>query len=131
LTSKGNIGITPACVYAIRMARIPFTLRIDPKERAALENLSKIEQRPVNQLVNDAIKLYLSQPRHEEKGLQDTLAKLREYRKRDPEFKRAKAEYVDAEASLGHDPLDGEIIEGEVVNGYPTPAAPAKTSVSS
>ena len=40
------------------MARIPFTLRIEAEERAALENLSKIEGRPVNQLLNEAIKSF-------------------------------------------------------------------------
>jgi hypothetical protein len=42
------------------MARVPFTLRIDEKERAALEDLSKIEGRPVNQLLNESIKSFSS-----------------------------------------------------------------------
>ena len=42
------------------MARTPFTLRIDAEERVALESLSKIEGRPINQLLNEAIKSYLS-----------------------------------------------------------------------
>jgi hypothetical protein len=111
------------------MARIPFTLRIDPEERAALEHLSKVERRPINQLLNEAIKLYLSQPRRKEKGLQATLEKLQEYRKRDPGFKRAKAEYIDAEASMGRDPLDGEIVEGEIVNGQFKPAGPVQSKI--
>jgi len=41
------------------MARISFTLRIEAEERAALENLSKIEGRPVNQLLDEAIKSFL------------------------------------------------------------------------
>lgn len=104
-------------------------MRIDPKERAALRNLSKVERRPINQLLNEAIKLYLSQPRQKEKGLQATLEKLREYRKRDPGFKRAKAEYIDAEASLGRDPLDGEIIEGEIVNGEVQAIGPVQSKI--
>ena len=111
------------------MQRISFTLRLAPDERAALENLSKIEKRPMNQLVNDAIKLYLSQPRRKEKGLQKTLEKLQQYRKRDPGFKRAKAEYIDAEASLGRDPLDGEIVEGEIVNGEIRAIGPAQGKI--
>ena len=43
------------------MARIPFTLRIDQEERTALEHLSELEGRPINQLLNEAIKIYLSQ----------------------------------------------------------------------
>ena len=111
------------------MARIPFTLRIDPEERAALAHLSKVERRPINQLLNDAIKLYLSQPRRKEKGLQTTLEKLQEYRKRDPGFKRAKAEYIDAEASMGQDPLDGEIVEGEIVNGEVQAIGPVQSKI--
>src|ERR1700675_1540597 len=90
------------------MARIPFTLRIDSKERAALDHLSKVERRPINQLLNEAIKLYLSQPRRREKGLQATLEKLQEYRKRDPGFKRAIAAVADAEAKLINHPPEGE-----------------------
>ena len=111
------------------MERISFTLRIAPDERAALENLSKIEKRPMNQLVNDAIKLYLSQPRRKEKRLQATLEKLQQYRKRDPGYKRAKAEYIDAEASLGRDPLDGEILEGEIVNGEVQAIGPVQNKI--
>jgi hypothetical protein len=43
------------------MARIPFTLRIDAEERTALEHLSGLDGRPMNQLLNEAIKSYLSQ----------------------------------------------------------------------
>jgi hypothetical protein len=111
------------------MARVPFTLRIDPEERAALEHLSKVERRPINQLLNEAIKLYLSQPSRKEKGLQATLEKLREYRKRDPGFKQARAEYIDAEASLGRDPLDGEIVEGDVVNGEVQAIGPVQSKI--
>lgn len=104
-------------------------MRIDPKERAALRNLSKVERRPINQLLNEAIKLYLSQPRRKEKGLQTTLEKLREYRKCDPGFQQAKVEYIDAEASLGRDPLDGEIIEGEIVNGEVQAIGPVQSKI--
>jgi predicted transcriptional regulator len=106
-----------------------FTLRINPEERAALQHLSKIEKRPVNQLVNEAIRLYLRRPRKAEKSWRSTLEKLREYRRRDPEFKRAMVEYVDAEASLGRDPVDGEIIEGEVLNGKIRPVGAAQSKI--
>jgi hypothetical protein len=109
------------------MARIAFTLRIDPKERAALRNLSKVERRPINQLLNEAIKLYLSQPRQKEKGLQTTLEKLREYRKRDPGFKRAIAAVAHAEARLIDDPAEGE--PGEFVDGKFKPAGPVQSKI--
>lgn len=40
--------------------------------------------------------------------LEATLESLRAYRKDDPDFERAIADYVDAEASLGEDPAEGE-----------------------
>jgi hypothetical protein len=97
------------------MARRAFTLRIDAQERAALQSLSKVERRPVNQLVNEAIKLYLSRPRKKEMSLQSTLDKLREYRKSDPGFERAIAAVVNAEAEMVEDPAEGEA--GELVEG--------------
>jgi hypothetical protein len=117
VTSKRDIDINLDRAYSFSMARTAFTLRLDPKERAALESLSKIEKRPMNQLVNEAIKIYLSKPGRKEKRLQATLDSLQQYRKRDPEFELAKSEYIDAEASLGNDPLDGEIVEGKIVDG--------------
>ena len=39
------------------MARIPFSLRIDAEDRTALEHLSELEGRSINQLVNEAIKI--------------------------------------------------------------------------
>ena len=93
------------------MARIPFTLRINPAERAALESLSKIEGRPINQLLNEAIKVYLNRRGRQERSLETTLESLRAYRRRDPGFQRAIAAFVEAEASL-EDPLEGEVTEG-------------------
>ena len=102
------------------MARIPFTLRIDAKERSALEYLSKIEGRPINQLLNEAIKSYLNRRGRRERSLEANLAGLRAYRKKDPGFKRAIAAYVEAEASVD-DPVEGEAIE--------RPAGPVQTKV--
>jgi predicted transcriptional regulator len=95
------------------MARIAFTLRIDPEERSALENLSKIEGRPINQLLNEAIKSYLSRKGRRERSLEANLAGLRAYRKRDPGFQRAIAAFVEAEASV-EDPLEGESLKGPI-----------------
>ena len=62
------------------MARVAFTLRIDAEERAALENLSKMERRPVNQLLNDAVRNFLLRRRPKERSLEANLARLRAYR---------------------------------------------------
>ena len=97
------------------MAKTPFTLRIDTKERVALENLSKVERRPINQILNEAIKLYLSRKGQKESSLEANLMALRTYRKQDPEFRHAIGAYVEAEATQ-KDPLEGEpvVVGGQI-----------------
>lgn len=109
--SKYGIDIIFGCLYAYGvMARVAYTLRIDEKERDALENLSKIEGRPVNKLLNEAIKSYLHQKGRREDALENTLARLEAYRKEDPDFNRAALAFIKAEASL-EDPVEGEVTE--------------------
>jgi predicted transcriptional regulator len=110
------------------MARIPFTLRIDAEKRAALESLSKIERRPINQLLNEAIENYLRLRGRKERSLEANLAGLKAYRKRDPGFRRAIAAFVEAEASL-EDPLEGEPIMGSLVEGELKPAGPVQSKI--
>jgi peptidoglycan hydrolase-like protein with peptidoglycan-binding domain len=92
------------------MTRVPFTLRIEREERVALEDLSKVVGRPINQLLNDAIKSYLQQRSPKERSLQANLERLRAYRENDPGFQHAIAQFVEAEVS-GGDPLEGEPFE--------------------
>jgi predicted DNA-binding protein len=86
------------------MTRIPLIVKIGAEERAALENLSKIEGRPVNELLREAVKNYLT--RQDLNGLEGTTSALRAYRKQDPGFKKAIGELVEAEAAF-NDPLEG------------------------
>jgi len=92
------------------MSRTAFTLRIDAEERNALKHLSKIEGRPINQLLIEAIKSYLGQKGQRERSLETSLANLKEYRRKDPGFSKAIAAFVEAEATV-KDPLEGEPIE--------------------
>jgi predicted transcriptional regulator len=110
------------------MARIPFTLRIDAEERIALEHLSELEGRPINQLLNEAIKSYLSQQSPKEASLEASLSALQKYRKRDPGFKRAIAAFVDAEARHA-DPLEGKPVEGQFVGGQFQPVGPVQSKI--
>src|SRR5271169_3344835 len=110
------------------MARVPFTLRIDTAERAALKHLSKIEGRPINHLLNEAIKNYLSRRGRKERSLEANLAGLRAYRSQYPGYKRAIAAFVEGEASI-EDPLEGKVIEGEFVEGQLKPAGPVQRKV--
>jgi|SRR5450432_3088389 hypothetical protein len=110
------------------MARIPFTLRIDAEERRALESLSKIEGRPINQLLNEAIKSYLGQRGPKEEALAENLASLKAYRKKDPGFRRAIASFVETEAGL-KDPLEGELVEESAAEDKATATGPLQKKV--
>jgi hypothetical protein len=101
------------------MARKASTFRIDPTVQAALESLSKILRRPMNQLVNAALEDYVKRRSQEvEQDLEATLARLRAYRQRDPHFKEAMAAFVDAEARLSReDPAEGKVVIGTLVDG--------------
>ncbi len=110
------------------MARQPFTLRIDAAEHSALKKLSKIEKRPINQLLNDAIKAYLNTKGPRERDLEVTLASLRAYRRRDPGFKRAIAAFAEAEGSV-NDPVEGEPVEGQFVEGELKPSGPVQSEI--
>jgi hypothetical protein len=126
--SKVDIDITFFLLYSVYMSRIAFTLRIDSRERAALENLSKIEGRPVNQLLNEAIKIYLGRRGPNEHKLEASLAGLRAYRKQDPGFQRAIDAFVEAEATI-EDPLEGKPVGGEFVEGKFKPAGPVQSKI--
>jgi hypothetical protein len=100
------------------MARTALTLRIDASERDALKSLSKVEGRPINQLLIEAIRNYLGQKGRRERTLEANLKTLREYRRKDPGFRRAIEAFVDAEASLT-DPLEGEPVESDTERPSP------------
>ncbi len=91
------------------MPRKATTYRIDPIVQAGLSELSKVLGRPQNQLVNEAVRDFVARRvKQVEVELEATLESLRAYRKSDPNFDRALADYVDAEASLQEDPAQGQ-----------------------
>ena len=94
------------------MARTALTLRLDARERDALKSLSKVEGRPINQLLIEAIRSYLGEKGRRERTLEANLKTLREYRRKDPGFKRAIAAFIESEASH-KDPLEGEPVESD------------------
>ena len=91
------------------MERKAFTLRLPEQERTALEDLSRIEGRPVNQLLNEAVRHFLARQGPREQDLAASLDRLRSYRERDPSFATAIASVVETESSL-RDPLKETII---------------------
>lgn len=123
--SKCRIDITSPSAYSSPMPRIPFTLRLEPAERTALNHLSEIEGRPINQLLSDAVKLYLQQRTPKQRNLEENFQRLREYRKKDPDFKLADAAFVEPEVKI-KDPLEGEVFEAKRVNGKLEPLGPAQ-----
>ena len=94
------------------MAGKATTYRIDPIVQVGLSTLSRVLGRPQNQLVNEAVRDFVARRSREvEMDLEATLEALRAYRQSDPNFERAIADYVDAEASLKEDPAEGRSAE--------------------
>jgi predicted transcriptional regulator len=93
------------------MDRVATTFRIDRAVKERLSKLSKLTHASANQLVNEAIKEFLARRSLEvENELESTLEELRAYRKSDPDFERAIAEFVEAEMTVKHDPAEGRVI---------------------
>ena len=93
------------------MEKIATTFRIDPVLKEGLSKLSRLEQRSLNQLANQAIKEFVARRMIEvEDDLESTLEDLRAYRKRDPNFERAIAEFVEAEIAAKDDPAEGRVV---------------------
>jgi hypothetical protein len=87
------------------------TFRIEAVTMAGLEKLGALLNTPLNKLANEAIRDYVARRISEvEIDLASTLEDLRAYRKGDPNFERSMAEFVEAEVSATHDPVEGRII---------------------
>lgn len=101
------------------MTRKASTFRIEPSVRNALEHLSEVLNRPMNQLVNEALEDFVAQrSRQVEQDLEAALARLRSHRARDPHFREAIAAAVESEARHGRDdPAQGEVVIGKLVEG--------------
>jgi predicted transcriptional regulator len=93
------------------MSRRATTFRIDEVAQEGLSILSKLSGRSSNQLVNEAIKEFVAKRSLEiESDLEATLAELRSYRKRDPDFEKAIADFARMETSASDDPAEGEVV---------------------
>jgi predicted DNA-binding protein len=101
------------------MPKKATTVRLEPTLQDGLETLSKVLKRPMNQLINEALHDYVSRrSRDVEQDLRKTLVALRAYRRRDPRFNAAIAAAAKAETRHRRsDPLDGEVVIGELVDG--------------
>ncbi|MFZ0303565.1 MAG: ribbon-helix-helix domain-containing protein [Terracidiphilus sp.] len=110
------------------MARIPFTLRIDAEELAALKHLRELNGKPISELLDQAIKIYLRKRSSKEPRLERGLSALQKYRKRDRGSEGAIAAFVGAEARL-EDPIEGKPVEGHFVGGQFQQAGPVQSKI--
>lgn len=87
-----------------------------------LELLQRVIKKPLNRLINDAVRSYVEHRSAEvEVDLSEILARVRAYRRSDPDFDRMWDEFVDAEARYGgKDPVE---------RGTQKTAGPAQTMV--
>lgn len=89
------------------MKRKPLTLRLNPELYNTLSSLSSIVHRSMNQLVTEAVSIYVRQEsKVVEQDLENTLKRIREYTKKDPNFEQAIAAFANAEV-LHEDPVEG------------------------
>ena len=94
------------------MATKASTHRLDPEVQVSLDHLSKVLRQPKNQLINEAVKLYVSQRSKEVvEELENTLKTLRSYTQTDPAFEKSILAVAESEAQYGKsDPVEGEVI---------------------
>ncbi len=85
------------------------TFRLDPPVQEALLLLQAVLKKPLNRLVNEALQAFIEKRTAEvESDLQQILTRVRVYRRSDPKFEKAIAQFVDAEAAQGSDdPVEG------------------------
>ncbi len=85
------------------------TFRLDPQVQAGLVLLQGVLKKPLNKLVNAAVAHFVERRTAEvETDLVKALERVRAYRRSDPDFTKAMAEFVDAEARWGDaDPVEG------------------------
>jgi uncharacterized protein len=81
------------------MASKASIFRLDADAQTALAHLSKLLGRPMNKLVNEAVRAYLQKTTEKERELEVTLEKLRAYRQRDLQVQEASAIYPIEEES--------------------------------
>jgi hypothetical protein len=110
------------------------TLRLAPEYEAGLALLKGVLGTPVNKMVNEAVGEYIRRRSAEmEADLTGVLEQVKAYRRADPQFKQARARWVDAEARLGgDDPVEGVVVDVEppaVARHRKAKAGPAQTMV--
>ena len=93
-----------------RVARKATTFRFDPAAQEGLALLGRISKTPLNRLVNEAVVEYLHGRLAAAEGdLEQVLARIREYRRRDPGFEAAIRKFAESEAGgAAEDSVEGK-----------------------
>jgi predicted DNA-binding protein len=108
-----------AAVTLENIARKATTFRLNPEVQAALAVLSDVLGRPQNQLVNEAVRVWVAKRIAEvDVGLVSTVTRLRAHRLTDTTGQESMAAAMAAEAAVEDDPAKG-------VRGERTPTGPA------
>ena len=93
------------------------TVRLDRDVQDALNSLSKLEGRPKNKLINDAVALYIE---HEAEAIaneaETALEQIKAYRAADPDFESAIAAFAESEAQYGAN----DTAEGRAMRSAPS-----------
>jgi uncharacterized protein len=76
------------------MSRKASIFRLDPDAQSALALLARLLGRPMNKLVNEAVRDYLLKTSQKERELEGTLASLRAYRERDLQVRETPTPYL-------------------------------------
>lgn len=97
------------------MPRKASIFRLDSDSQSALAHLSKLLGRPMNKLVNEAVRDYLLKTSQAEREVEQNLAGLRAYRERDLQVAEPPAAYANARAEVD----DDEPIQGRIPRGKP------------
>jgi hypothetical protein len=100
------------------MARKATTFRLDPDVQAALAVLSDVQRRPQNQLVNEAVRVWVAKRVGDvEVSLESTLNRLRAHRLTDATGQQSMAAAMAAEAAVEDDPAEGVRVERTSTTG--------------
>lgn len=100
-------------------ARKATTFRLDPRFQKGLALLGEVRNVPLNRLVNEAVGEYLdARAATMEAELEETLRRVKAYRRPDPAFESAISRFAEAEAELAA----GDQVEGQTTRAQGPPS---------
>jgi predicted transcriptional regulator len=112
------------------MVQTATTYRLDRFAKEGLAKLSRLLHTSHNKLVNQAVREFvLRRTRQLEVDLESTLADLRAYQARDPDFEESIAKFVAAEVALEEDPTEGTVVVEDDTDDALSGGGPAHSAV--